>query len=403
MSARLRVYFFNRSYWPDTGATGQLLTELAEDLVAKHACDVTVVTGHSTASGLPPRPRAEVRHGVRILRARGSRFSPRRFAGRAANYLTYFASAAWTAWRQPRADVVVAMTDPPIIGLVGRYACHGAPFVFLCQDVFPEVAALLEDFRSPTTDRVLGWVTRHIATNADRVIALGDTMASRLEAKGASRTRVSVVHNWADVRAITPGDKDNDFSRGHDLHAGVVVLHAGNLGMGQGLETLVAAARATMHRPDITWLFIGDGTRRQWLEEEVRAARLTNVRLLPFQPREMMRWTYATADLCLVSLKAGLAGYIVPSKVYPALAAGRPVVAVVDEESEVAHLVRSHACGEVVSPGDPASLARTVMALADDPNRRARFGHAARELSGRFDRQGQVAAYAALLRAAANQ
>src|SRR6266849_3694491 len=147
----MNICFFNRSYWPDQAATGQLLTELAEDLVARHACVVTVVVGRALnaaqagAGGLG-LVRREERHGVRILRANGTALRPRRFIGRATNYLTYAASAMLAAFDVGRPDVVVSLTDPPIIGLVARWAARrtGARFVFVCEDIFPEVAGLLE-------------------------------------------------------------------------------------------------------------------------------------------------------------------------------------------------------------------------------------------------------------------
>src|SRR5690349_13684780 len=139
----LRVCYFNRSYWPDTGATGQLLTELAEDLVARHGLEVTVVTGYPVSADRSALPADEVRNGVRIVRARGTTLPPRRFIGRAMNYVTYFLSALWAALTLPRQDVTVALTDPPIIGLAALAARPRYGMVFYCQDIFPEVAGLL--------------------------------------------------------------------------------------------------------------------------------------------------------------------------------------------------------------------------------------------------------------------
>ncbi len=151
----MKICFFNRSYWPDQAATGQLLTELAEDLVSRHGCEVTVVAGRALhAAGTQGRRIApvdrETHHGVTILRANGTSFRPQRFAGRAANYLTYFASPTLAGLDIGRPDVVVSLTDPPIIGLAARWAARraGARFVFLCEDIFPEVAALLDDFHN---------------------------------------------------------------------------------------------------------------------------------------------------------------------------------------------------------------------------------------------------------------
>src|SRR6185436_2026296 len=155
----MHVCFFNRSYWPDYGATGQLLTELAEDLVRVHGWEVTVVTGQPLRSDGRP---SEERNGVRIVRASGTARDPSRVSGRALNYLSYFGSAAIAALDQRRAGVVVGLTDPPIIGLAALAAAKraGAPFVFLCEDVFPEVAVLLEEFHSDIVNRALAGVNR---------------------------------------------------------------------------------------------------------------------------------------------------------------------------------------------------------------------------------------------------
>src|ERR1700730_7893287 len=135
----MKICFFNRSYWPDQAATGQLLTELAEDLVARHACAVTVVVGRPLNAARPGGGglglvHSEERNGVRILRANGTILRPGRFIGRAANYLSYAASATVAGLDVGRPDVVVSLTDPPIIGLVARWVARrtGARFVFLC-------------------------------------------------------------------------------------------------------------------------------------------------------------------------------------------------------------------------------------------------------------------------------
>lgn len=399
----MRVCFFNRSYWPDTGATGQLLTELAEDLVARHHMEVFVVTGRPAGPpGSHALPAREVRNGVVIVRAGGTRFSPVRFAGRAANYLTYFCAALAAGRRLPRPDVVVALTDPPIVGLAALAARRGGGFVFYCQDIFPEVAALLEDFRSRLVDALLDRVNRFLLARADRIIALGETMKARLVAeKGADAGRVTIIHNWADPDAVAPGPKRNPFSEAHDLAGRFVVLHAGNIGQSQNLEVVIEAAERLRARRDIAWVFVGDGTRRGRLEALAAERGLDQVRFLPYQPREAMRWTYAAADVCLVSLKPGLAGYIVPSKLYTILAAGRPYVAAVDEVSEVAAITRRHACGVLVPPGDAAALADAVARLAADPDTRAAMGRRARAAALEFARARQVNAHAAVLRAAA--
>jgi len=248
----LRVVFFNRSYYPDFGATGQLLTELCEDLVGRFGYQVTVIAGMPLASeeAVAPVPwyapvRRETRNGVTILRAWSTSRSTRKFSGRLSNYLSYFSSSALASFRIGRPDLIVSLTDPPIVPMIATAAASatGARFVFLCQDVFPEVARLLEDFQNPKVEAMLTRVGRWTVKRADRIIALGDTMKRRLiETKGADSSKISVIHNWSDSEAIRPGSKDNAFAREHGLVDKFVVMHSGNVGMSQDVDALLDVA-----------------------------------------------------------------------------------------------------------------------------------------------------------------
>lgn len=394
----MRIVFFNRSYYPDTGATGQLLTELTQDLVREHGFEVTVVAGPAPAGDASA---VATHEGVSVIRARGTRFPRTSFVGRFANYITYFVAAFWASMRLPRADIVVTLTDPPIIGLVAWATSRrmGARFVFLCQDIFPEVANLLEDFRSRVVDVILQRVNCFLVKRADRIVALGDAMKLRLvEGKDADPSKISVIHNWADTEAISPAPKTNAFSTAHGLADKFVVMHAGNIGLSQNLDRLIDVASRMRDLQDVVFVFVGDGVRREALQRKVAGLGLANVRFLPYQPRETMRQSYATSDVFVISLKPGLAGYIVPSKLYGILAAGRPYVAAVETGTEVAAITREYDCGAVVAPGDVGGMVHEITRLHGDPKRRERLGRNARRASVHFDRRKQVGAYRELFR-----
>src|SRR5207245_3484274 len=162
--------------------------------------------------------RRERYRGSDILRAPGTRLSKRRFVGRFTNYISYFLSACYAGQRLERPDVVVAQTDPPILGLAAYLAARRfrVPFVMAYKDIFPEVARLLEDFQSETVNRVLHGVTCLLARKADRVVALGETMRRMLiEGKGADPGKTIVIPDWADCEVIAPGPKQNGFSLAH--------------------------------------------------------------------------------------------------------------------------------------------------------------------------------------------
>jgi colanic acid biosynthesis glycosyl transferase WcaI len=371
----MHITFFNRSYYPDQTATGQLLTDLCEDLVRVHGHEVTVVAGPPLQPSSPMQPSGrrlveEQRHnGVRILRASGSRVDKRRFVGRATNYVTYFSSACVAGLRLGRTDVVVALTDPPIIGLAGWMSSlrYRAPLVMAFNDLFPEVAALLPDFHSSTINAALQKVNQFLVRRAAMNVALGETMRRRLiEDKGAPSERTIVIPSWADTTAIEPGERENDFRREHGLSGRFVVMHSGNIGLSQSLETIVESAALLRDDPRIHLVFQGEGVSRPALEARVRDLNLTNVSFLPFAPKARLSESFAAADMFIISLQRGLAGYIVPSKLYGILAAGRPYVAAVEDSCEVAELTRTNGCGLVVEPGQAGQMADAVRQFHHD-------------------------------------
>ena len=398
----MKVCFFNRSYWPDQAATGQFLTELAEDLVSRYGTEVTVVAGRplnasraETGSRLSPVGR-EMHRGVDIRRANGTRLRPTRFAARASNYVSYFAAATAASFGVGRQDVVVSLTDPPIVGLAALWTARrsGARFVFLCEDIFPEVATLIEDFQNSAVNGALDRVNRYLLRHADGIVALGDRMRRRLvEEKGADPSRVQVIHNWADCDAIVPGPKDNAFAREHGLADRFVLMHSGNVGLSQNLDVLIEAADRLRSKERLTIAIVGDGSKRAVLEAMTVARGLTNVRFFPYQPKPLLHDSFASADVFLVSLKAGIEGFIVPSKVYGILAAGRPYIAATDPSSEPAQIARESGCGLVATPGDPAALADAIAALYDDPAMTKDMGARARLIARQYDRRVAVQSY----------
>jgi glycosyltransferase involved in cell wall biosynthesis len=141
---------------------------------------------------------------------------------------------------------------------------------------------------------------------------------------------------------------------------------------------------------------VGDGSKRPALEAMAAARGLTNVRFFPYQPKALLHDSFASADAFVVSLKSGLEGFIVPSKVYGILAAGRPYIAATDPSAEPATIARDAGCGLAASPGDPGALADAIMAMHDDPEGTREMGNRARRAARQFDRRVAVQAYHAL-------
>jgi colanic acid biosynthesis glycosyl transferase WcaI len=361
---RPRILVLNQYYWPGVEATAHLLTELCEALATDY--DVEVVTG--VLHGHEDEPAAGERNGVRITRVTSTAYERSELGRRAANYFSYLGSALGHALRGPAPDLVVCMTDPPIIGdlgvVVGRR--FDAPVLVISQDVFPEIATELGRLRNPAVVGVLAALVGAYLRRADRIVAIGETMRERLEAKGAPPDRVRVIPNWVDTNAITPQPRDNAWAQKHDLVSRFVVMHSGNVGHAQDLDSLVRAATFLRDLDDLRVVIAGFGARHREMVALSRRLEVGHrVRFFPYQPRERLPLSLSSADLHVVGLAKGLAGYVVPSRLYGILAAGRPVIAAAEGTSETARLVREVGCGIVIDPGKPELLARTIRQAAE--------------------------------------
>jgi len=353
-----RLLVLNQYYWPGVEATAQLLTELCEAL--SEDLDVKVITG--VLHGHEDEPRHLVHNGVEIERVTSTSFERSKILARAANYSTYLTRALFRGLRGARPDVVLCMTDPPIIAdialLVARR--YRAPLIVISQDVFPEIAVQLKRLENPAVMGLLRGLVRFYLRRADRVVAIGDTMRQRLEEKGAPPERLRVIPNWVDTERLTPHDKDNAWARGGDLAEKFVVMHSGNVGHAQDLDSLVRSASFLRDLEDLRIMIIGMGARHAELVALAELLEVDQVQFLFYQSRAVLPLSLSAADVHVVGLAPGLAGYVVPSRLYGILAVARPVIVAADAESETAQIVERISCGIVVPPGRPELLARAI-------------------------------------------
>lgn len=384
----------NQYYAPRVEATAYLLAELCEGLAEDW--DVTVVTGGAPGEVAGGGERS----GVRVVRLPAPALGKRGLLRRAVDYGGYAALTVPVAASRARPDVVLAMTDPPFVGAVARLVARrfGAPLVVVCQDVFPETAIAVGALRRPLAVRTLRALVEPPLRAAARVVALGETMRARLEQKGVARDRIRVIPNWTDTERIRPGRQDNEWSRAEGLADRFVVMHAGNLGFAQDLDTLLRAAALLADVGELVVAIAGSGSREEELRALARRVGAERVRFLGHQPREAMPAVLASGTVHAVGLARGLAGYVVPSRLYGVLAAGRPVVAHADPDSETAHVVRDGVGGTAVPPGDPQALAAAIRAAHREPGRLAEEGRRARAYAELYaDRRVALGAYRVLL------
>lgn len=394
------ILLLNEYFPPDTSATAKIAAQVADALAARHR--VTVVAGRPSYDPDEYYPfrwlRRDVRGNLTVERVGSTAYPRHRMSRRTANYISYLALAIPRALTV-RADVILAMTDPPIEGIAGAIVAtlSGRPFVYNIRDLYPDMALGGGLIRSSILARIWEMVHRWALRRATRVVVLGDDMRSRILGKGISAERVVVVRDGTPLpeEIISPADPIAREVRGGFPF---VMVHAGNLGFYGAWDTLLKAADL-LREEDVALVFIGDGAQRTRLMESARNT--PNVRFLPFWPVSEISSVMAAGDVHVITIRRALEGVVVPSKFYSILAAGRPVLSVAPETSDVARIVRDSGCGATADPDDPMAVVEAVRMLRRDPARLGEMGSRARMAAKNYVRLNELEKFVRILEGAA--
>ena len=245
---------------------------------------------------------------------------------------------------------------------------------------------------NPRIIAAASWLERFLYRRSNAVTVLSDDLADNIESKlGSNRPeRVRVIPNFVDTERIRPMDTATSYRDEFGLGDRTVVMYAGNVGMSQSLDLMVGAARRFAHRRDVVFVINGGGSSQQ--ELMAGASGLENLLFVEMQPRERLPEVLASADVHVIPLRRGLARSSVPSKLYSILAAARPVVASVDEGTEVARTVESAEAGLAVPPEQAEPFAEAIGVLIDDRRRREQMGESGRAFVEQWVSPAAVAA-----------
>lgn len=388
----LRILLVNQSYVPDRGGSGQLLGDLVAGLREKGA-HITVVAAPPTYTDEELAwERQEQQVGLEVFRVGPERFKGRKFVlNRVAGYVGFLWAAFRTVGRLVRErqfDVITTASNPPLVGVIGAWygAWTGIPFVYMLHDLHPDSLLGMRDFSLPRP-AVRAWdrLNSYVFRRARQIVVMGPRMKERLVAKAVAPDKVRVIHQWAHPEFSPAGPADGArASLGIGLND-LVVLYFGNMGPAHNLDWLVKAVDALRDLP-LSVVFIGDGMKRVELQQEAGRLGLTQVRFLPYQTGEAFREMAAVADVGVATLKRGLEGLGVPSKAYSILALGRPILAIMAHDADIARLVEDHDCGWVAET--PEEVVAALTEAAADRERVVSYGRNARAV---YDRHFSLA------------
>jgi colanic acid biosynthesis glycosyl transferase WcaI len=370
---------------PDSAPTGTIGSRLIEELGnLGHHIDVVTSLPWYEHHAVEPQWRGRIVRREKKQWGTITRVHPfptgdkKNIPKRAVGFAAFCAATAGYASIGRGVDITFAMTPPLPMAATGWLAALGrrAPLVLNVQDIFPDVAIELGILQGRRVIAAASILERWSYARCAAVTVLSADMRRNLAAKMRHPERLEVIPNFVDIDEITPGPRENGYRLEYGLSGKTVVMYAGNIGMSQSLSLLVDAARATAARDDVVYVVNGAGSMLDDLRAS--AADLPNIRFVPMQPLERLPEVLAAADVHVVPLKTGLSRSSVPSKTYSILAAGRPIVASVDQGSEVERIIAAAGAGIAVPPEESAAFIAALSGLLADPDGLVSMGEQAR-------------------------
>jgi len=369
-NAKPSVLLINRVYPPSRGASGRVLRDLAREMARAGWIVTVLTTGEKTFS--------EKDGGINVFRVKAP-MNPR-------GVISY-GRVLWKLYRaamkQPRHDLVITLTDPPLLVTIGRrYARKKrCSHMHWCQDLYPDLFPSIGVKMPQFVLRALSRSARRSMNKSGKVIAVGRCMAKHLAHTGVETGRISMIPNWPDSELIDPNKKParNDVRIKENVPMArptetllrddsprFRILYAGNIGRAHPMKAILEAAEYLSPYPEIEFVFVGEGPSHDRLSAERSRRGLQNIKLLPYQPASCLKDLMESGDLHLISVRDDTAGLLVPCKFYSAIAAARPTIYVGPADTEIGRMIRDYGCGAIVQQGDGKTLAQAILYFRND-------------------------------------
>ena len=370
-SDKKNLLIYAHYYYPDVASTGQILTELAEGL--KDSFHITVIctvpsyTGKISQHYRKHKYYYENINGVDVLRIRVPEFRKNFAPSRIYNIVSYFLSAIAATFRVERQDYVFTISQPPILGgllgIFGKWIKH-AKMIYNIQDFNPEQIQAVEFTSNRLILSTMRALDNYSCRKADKVIVVGRDMIETLQKRFETLPPYAYINNWIDEKEITPLPANHErvmhFRKEYGLDGKFVIMYSGNIGLYYDLVNLIGIIERFQNRPEVIFAFIGEGSVLEELIAYKDAKALSNVVFIPYQDKKQLIYSLNAGDVHFVVNAKGIKGVSVPSKLYGVMAAGKPVLGILEKGSEARLIIEEAGCGLSVDPGDYEAIEKLI-------------------------------------------
>lgn len=366
-----KISFVINYFYPDLASTGQLMTELC--LHMQNDFEIVVIAaqpGYAGEKAITDKVFEEsYLENIKVVRIRLPKVNKASKFSRIKYIIFYFILATFALLKEKNIDIIYTISQPPILGgLIGSIGklFKRSKHVYNIQDFNPEQARAIAYTNKQLVFNIAKAIDKLNCLYADHIILVGHDMIETLKNRFMNKhvPEHTVINNWTDENEIVPLDKSNDqvvsFLDTHNLHDKFIIMYSGNIGLYYDLENIIQVANDFIDNPKIVFVFIGEGAVKSKMQEYVKQKNLSNVVFLPYQQKEFIKYSLNAADIHLVVNQKGIKGVSVPSKIYGVMAAGKPILGVLEQGSEAQLLIEKSKCGSVVEPRDYTGIIRAI-------------------------------------------
>lgn len=383
-SGRKKLLVYAHYYYPDVAATGQILMELAEGMAESFdttiLCTVPSYTGTIEERYTGKKYYREVIHGVRVLRIRVPEFKKGYAVSRICNIAAYFYRAMFATFKVGKQDYVFAISQPPILGgmlgVFGKYVKH-AKFIYNIQDFNPEQTGAVGFTKSGLVLKLMLAADKLSCRLSDKVIVVGRDMVETLQRRFADSSKVPkhcCINNWIDEKSVYPMPEETgevqEFKKKYGLEGKFVIMYSGNLGLYYDLLNLLKVMCKFEKYEDVVFAMIGEGSVKDELVAYAKEKDMKNIVFIPYQEKENLIYSLNAADVHWVVNAAGIKGVSVPSKLYGVMAVGKPIIGVLEKDSEARLIIEDADCGLLAEPGEYGRIEKNLEYMIEHRNNR---------------------------------
>ncbi|MDH5716425.1 MAG: glycosyltransferase family 4 protein [Spirochaetia bacterium] len=376
-----KITILSQYFYPDTAATGQLLTELAEDM-AKFKFNIKVFCGLNDNGNREKLRKKEIYKNIKIRRVSFFNTSKNKKSGRIIGSIAFVKFIFFRILFEDKQRLLFIVTNPPFLMVVGYIMklLFKQKYVILVHDIYPEIAEVLGYIKCRGfIARIWRFMNKKIYQKADSIIVLSEDMKNQLKNTYKKiEHKISVIPNWADENLIFPVPrKDNWFYKNNNFENKFILMYSGNLGLFQDLESIVEAVWFSKNK-NLLLVFIGDGGKKPVLQKMATERKLENIIFLNYLDKKDLAYSLSSADISFISLEKNVEELCMPSKLYSIMASGRPVIAITNEKSEIAQIIKKSECGFAIKQYDIKSIVDKIEYLYNNPKIKEKLGKNAR-------------------------